>query len=124
MLNLHSYKWPFFSREYCLRPNPEILRPEETRLVNDGSPKYVQSQLFIESLLRKTPATDAKIHIAQDAAMDVLPYQLKPARQALEAVRPRILIADAASFIVIMLLLLIPSLFISNLDPASTVKTE
>ncbi|OKZ02261.1 MAG: hypothetical protein BHV78_05715 [Bacteroides sp. CAG:1060_57_27] len=36
----------------------------------------------------------------------------------------RILIADAASFIVIMLLLLIPSLFISNLDPASTVKTE
>ena len=73
----------------------EILRPEETRLVPDGSRKYVQSRLFIESLLRRTPATDAKIHIAQHAAMDVLPYQLKPALQALEAVRPRILIADA-----------------------------
>lgn len=73
----------------------EILRPEETRLVNDNSPKYVKSKLFIESLLRRTPATDAKIHIAQHAAMDVLPYQLKPAQQALEAVRPRILIADA-----------------------------
>lgn len=36
----------------------------------------------------------------------------------------RILAADAASFIVIMLLLLIPSMFISRIDPASTVKTE
>lgn len=73
----------------------EILRPEETRLVTDASPKYVQSKLFIESLLRRTPATDAKIHIAQHAAMDVLPYQLAPAVQALKSVRPRILIADA-----------------------------
>lgn len=75
--------------------NIEILRPEETRLVADKSPRYVQSKLFLESLLRRTPATDARIHIAQHAAMDVLPYQLKPAVQALEAVRPRILIADA-----------------------------
>lgn len=36
----------------------------------------------------------------------------------------RILAADAASFAVIMLLLLIPSMFISRVDPALTVKTE
>lgn len=72
-----------------------ILRPEETRLVQDDSRAYVKSKLFIESLLRKTPATDAKIHIAQHAAMDVLDYQLAPAIQALKAPRARILIADA-----------------------------
>lgn len=72
-----------------------ILRPEETRLVQDDSRGYVKSKLFIESLLRKTPATDAKIHIAQHAAMDVLDYQLVPAVQALSAPRARILIADA-----------------------------
>lgn len=72
-----------------------ILRPEETRLVQDDSRAYVKSKLFIESLLRKTPATDAKVHIAQHAAMDVLDYQLEPTIQALSATRPRILIADA-----------------------------
>ena len=35
-----------------------------------------------------------------------------------------ILIADAAAFIVIMLLLLIPSLFISRVDPAETVRVR
>lgn len=72
-----------------------ILRPEETRLVQDDSRAYIKSKLFIESLLRKTPATDAKVHIAQHAAMDVLDYQLEPTIQALSATRPRILIADA-----------------------------
>ncbi len=72
-----------------------ILRPEETRLVQDDSRAYIKSKLFIESLLRKTPATDAKVHIAQHAAMDVLDYQLEPTIQALSTTRPRILIADA-----------------------------
>lgn len=72
-----------------------ILRPEETRLVQDDSRAYIKSKIFIESLLRKTPATDAKVHIAQHAAMDVLDYQLEPTIQALSTTRPRILIADA-----------------------------
>ncbi len=72
-----------------------ILRPEETNLVADTSQRFVKSKLFIESLLRRTPPTDAKVHVAQKAAMDVLPYQLKPAVEALSATRPRILIADA-----------------------------
>ena len=37
---------------------------------------------------------------------------------------PMILLADAVAFAVIMLLLLIPSLFISKVDPSVTVKTE
>lgn len=40
--------------------NITILRPEETRLVQDDSRAYVKSKLFIESLLRKTPATMPK----------------------------------------------------------------
>ena len=35
-----------------------------------------------------------------------------------------VLIADAAAFVVIMLLLLIPSLFISRVDPAQTVRVR
>lgn len=37
---------------------------------------------------------------------------------------PQVLLADAAAFAVIMFLLLIPSLFISRIDPSLTVKTE
>ena len=35
-----------------------------------------------------------------------------------------VLLADAAAFIVIMLLLLIPTLFISKVDPAETVRVR
>lgn len=37
---------------------------------------------------------------------------------------PKILVADAASFVVIMLLLLLPCLFISKVDPAKTVRAQ
>ena len=72
----------------------ETLRPEATKLVGDSSPGYRRTRLFLETLLRRTPPTDAKVHIAHRAALDVMPYQLVPARQALEALRPRILLAD------------------------------
>ena len=36
----------------------------------------------------------------------------------------RILLTDAAAFVAIQLLLLIPSLFISKIDPSLTVKAE
>ena len=72
-----------------------ILDPKETRLVADQTAGCTQTKLFVESLLRRTPATDNKIHIAQDAAMDLLPYQLAPTTMALSSTRPRILIADA-----------------------------
>ena len=37
---------------------------------------------------------------------------------------PAVLLADAAAFVVIMLLLLIPTLFISRVDPAQTVRVK
>lgn len=73
----------------------EILRPQQTRLVRDPSSGFKRSLLFMDSLLRRSPPLDAYIHVAQNAAMDVLPYQLKPTIEALYAPRPRILIADA-----------------------------
>lgn len=71
------------------------LRPETTKLVQDRSPHYRQSRLYLESLLRQTPPTDEKLYIGHTAAMDVAPYQLSPAAKALAQPRPRILIADA-----------------------------
>jgi superfamily II DNA or RNA helicase len=72
-----------------------IIDPADTRLVNDESPSYRNSMLYIESLLRQTPPTDENLYIGHTAAMDVLPFQLQPANQALKQPRARLLIADA-----------------------------
>ena len=72
----------------------ETLRPEDTRLVADPSPAYRQSRLFLETLLRRTPPTDDRVHLGHLAAIDPMPYQLRPARKALGELRQRILIAD------------------------------
>ncbi len=71
------------------------LDPAATDLVQDLSPNFLHTRLFIESLLRQTPPTDAKIVAGHRAAMDVLPYQLEPTTRALNEPRQRILIADA-----------------------------
>ncbi len=73
----------------------EVLDPVDTRLVPDPSSSYQKSLLYIESLLRHTPPTDENLYIGHKAAMDMVPYQLDPAIQALEQPRQRILIADA-----------------------------
>lgn len=78
-----------------LENNPEILAPENTELVDDLSTGYAATQLRIHALLESTPPADEKIHLGHHAAMDLLPYQLDPALQALKQTRPRILIADA-----------------------------
>lgn len=80
----------------------EALRPEDTQLVSDDSPEYRQTRLYLETLLRRTPPTDSKIHIGHRGAIDVMDYQLVPARRALgqpteqgqQCIRPRLLIAD------------------------------
>ncbi len=81
----------------------QSLRPEDTRLVSDDSTGFRQTRLYLETLLRRTPPTDTRIHLAHRAALDPMPYQFVPARRALgepiagtqrQAVRPRILIAD------------------------------
>lgn len=73
----------------------EPVDPTRTTFVLDTSPRAARSHLFIESMLRSTAPTDSDIHVGCKAAMDSLPYQLVPARQALSQPRQRILIADA-----------------------------
>jgi superfamily II DNA or RNA helicase len=73
----------------------EILDPARTKLVRDFSSSYRDTILYMESLLRQTSPADAKLCIGPAAAMDVNPYQLDPAIQALREPRQRILIADA-----------------------------
>jgi SNF2 family DNA or RNA helicase len=73
----------------------ELLNPADTELVADTSSFYRDSILFIESLLRQTPPTDEHLYIGHQGAMDVVPYQLDPAIQALKQPRQRILMADA-----------------------------
>jgi superfamily II DNA or RNA helicase len=75
--------------------NIEILDPVDTKLVIDTSSSYQKSLLYMESLLRQTPPTDDNLYIGHKAAMDLVPYQLDPAIQALQQSRQRILIADA-----------------------------
>lgn len=72
----------------------EIVNPANVRLVADDSPHFRKSQLYIESLWRQQIPTDTKLHTGQNAAMDLLPYQLEPAQMVLKRPRQRILIAD------------------------------
>jgi SNF2 family DNA or RNA helicase len=73
----------------------EVLDPAETQLVADPSPMFNAALLAIESQRRRTMPNDAKIHLGHRAVMDLEPYQLEPALQALCQPRSRILIADA-----------------------------
>jgi ERCC4-related helicase len=89
----------FLTKVEALREPVKVLDPAETKLVPDTSNHYQDSLLYLESLLRQTPPIDppseANLYIGHKAAMDVVPYQLDPAIQALEKPRQRILIADS-----------------------------
>ncbi|WP_165369710.1 DEAD/DEAH box helicase [Bifidobacterium pseudolongum] len=78
-----------------VEPDIEPVDPANTRFILDTSPSARDSHLYIESMLRATVPTDDQIHVAEHAAMDKLPYQFDPAKQALSQPRQRILIADA-----------------------------
>jgi superfamily II DNA or RNA helicase len=71
------------------------LKPEDTELVVDDTPRYRRSQLYLDTLLRRTPPTDEKIYRGQGGAFNPLNFQFKSAYQALSALHPSILIADA-----------------------------
>ena len=70
------------------------LRPEETEPVPDTSPGFRRTRLYLESLLQRTPPTDARLYAGHRAAIEPADYQLVPAAQALSRPQPRILIAD------------------------------
>lgn len=73
----------------------EILDPAETKLIEDKSPNFKNSFLYIESLLRQKVPTDEQICFGHQAAMDPLPFQLDPTKIALKQPRQRMLIADS-----------------------------
>jgi superfamily II DNA or RNA helicase len=73
----------------------EVLDPSKTELVPDASPAYNATVLYLESLRRRSVANDARIHLGHRGVMNLVPYQLDPALQALRQPRSRILIADA-----------------------------
>lgn len=73
----------------------EILDPANTLLVPDTSDKYSAALLFIESQRRRSIPNDEQIHLGHRGVMNLVPYQLDPAIQALKQPRSRILIADA-----------------------------
>ena len=72
----------------------QIVNPAEIKLVQDKSPHYRRSLLYLESQWRQKIPTDTNIHVGYKAAMDPMPYQLEPAKLSLQKPRQRILIAD------------------------------
>lgn len=73
------------------------LRPEETRLVADDSPRFRDSRLYLEAMIRKTPVagTETGLAVADQHLLQELDYQRQAAHKALTGLRPRLLIADA-----------------------------
>lgn len=85
----------FFAHDSLDQVTP--LRPEDTELVPDGSPECRRSRLFIDAVIRKTPLPQSEQRLATVGShlVDDLAYQREPAKAALRALRPRLLIADA-----------------------------
>ncbi|WP_305779781.1 DEAD/DEAH box helicase [Nocardia nova] len=73
-----------------------VLRPEDTILEHDTTRRFAQSRLFLEAVLRRTPLpqTEKGLALADRFLLDPLGYQQRPAVKALQALRPRILLAD------------------------------
>lgn len=82
-----------FLQEY--EPQFTVLDPRDTRFVVDPTPGHRRSRLYLESKLRRMAPTTTEPVLGRSAALDVMDFQLRPARLALEQTRPRILIADA-----------------------------
>ena len=74
--------------------NIQIVDPAEVKLIADSSPFYKRALLYLESQWRQQIPTDANLHIGHLAAMDLMPFQLDPAKLSLQRPRQRILIAD------------------------------
>jgi ERCC4-related helicase len=73
------------------------LDPNATKLVADESPNFRSSRLYLESLLRRTPVplSEPRLTVGPLQLLDSLEYQRQPVAKALQALQPRILIADA-----------------------------
>ena len=85
----------FIDQIEALEEPIRVVDPKATTPVQDTSPFFRDTRLFLEALLRQTVPADTRLSMGHLGAMDVLPYQLDPARLALQQPRQRILIADA-----------------------------
>ena len=72
-----------------------VLDPAKTELVADSSSHFNSTFLYLEAKLRQSTPNDDCIHLGHRGVMNLTPYQLDPALQALRQPRQRILIADA-----------------------------
>jgi len=83
----------FFTKLDVIEP----LKPEDTTLVADESPRFRTSRLYLEALIRKTPVPGSQsgLAVAHDQLLDSLDYQHRAVHKALTSLRPRLLIADA-----------------------------
>jgi superfamily II DNA or RNA helicase len=72
-----------------------VLDPANTELVADTSSHFNSTFLYLEAQLRRSTPNDDLIHLGHRGVMNLVPYQLDPALQALKQPRQRILIADA-----------------------------
>jgi len=72
-----------------------VLDPAQTVLIADESSHFNSTFLYLEAQLRRSTPNDDQIHLGHRAVMNLVPYQLDPALQALKQPRQRILIADA-----------------------------
>src|SRR3954469_18676243 len=72
-----------------------VLDPAKTELVADPSSNFNSTFLYLEAQLRRSTPNDDQIHLGHRGVMNLVPYQLDPALQALRQPRQRILIADA-----------------------------
>jgi len=72
-----------------------VLDPAKTELIADTSSHFNSTFLYLEAQLRRSTPNDDQIHMGHRGVMNLVPYQLDPALQALRQPRQRILIADA-----------------------------
>jgi len=77
----------------------EALDPAGAELVQDDSPHFRRSRLWVEAVLRKTPVPlhEPGLTVSQHMLLDRLDFQRQSVARALDPVRlrPRLLIADA-----------------------------
>ena len=78
-----------------LEDEVKVLDPAKTELVADTSSHFNSTFLYLEAQLRRSTPNDEQIHLGHRAVMNLVPYQLDPALQALKQPRQRILIADS-----------------------------
>ena len=64
-----------------------VLDPAKTQLVSDSSRTYNASLLYLESQRRRSTPTTTFIHLGHRGVMNLVPYQLDPALQALRQPR-------------------------------------